>query len=239
MAGDKDDKKKDKGEAKPKKDKADKPDKGEKQAKGEGGDKSAKAEGKGKGGGEKKGEGKGKAAKSTAPEGGYKRTAPPRLKAFYAKEVVPNLMKDFKYVNQMQVPRLQKISVNIGLGEAAGNPKLLDTAVEEMRAITGQHPVVTKAKKAIANFKLREGQKIGVMVTLRREKMWELLAGHSRADHLPGDQLRQDRQDQRFQRVDRDLGEDRRGGACSPPLPGDAVPAVRGHHGPFGSGDSA
>jgi large subunit ribosomal protein L5 len=175
MAGDKDDKKKDKGEAKPKKDKADKPDKGEKHAKGEGGEKSAKGEGKGKGGGEKKGEGKGKAPKSTAPEGGYKRTGPPRLKAFYAKEVVPNLMKDFKYVNLMQVPRLQKISVNIGLGEAAGNPKLLDTAVEEMRAITGQHPVVTKAKKAIANFKLREGQKIGVMVTLRREKMWEFL----------------------------------------------------------------
>jgi large subunit ribosomal protein L5 len=75
----------------------------------------------------------------------------------------------------MQVPRLQKITVNMGLGEAVANPKILDSAVEELRAITGQAPVVTRAKKAIANFKLRQGLKIGAMVTLRRERMWEFL----------------------------------------------------------------
>jgi large subunit ribosomal protein L5 len=173
---------KDKKDEKPaKKDKADKPDKAEKHDKAEKGDKAkgekaAKGEGKGGGDQAKKGEGRGKGKKpEAAPAGVYKRTGPPRLKAFYAKEVVPRLMKEFNYTNPMQVPRLHKISVNIGLGEATGNPKLLDTAVDELRAITGQQPVVTKAKKAIANFKLREGQKIGVMVTLRREKMWEFL----------------------------------------------------------------
>ncbi len=162
---------KDKKDEKPaKKEKAEKPEKADKAEKGE---KAAKGEGKGA---EKKGEGKGKGKKpEAAPAGVYKRTGPPRLKAFYAKEVVPRLMKEFNYTNPMQVPRLDKISVNIGLGEATGNPKLLDTAVEELRAITGQNPVVTRAKKAIANFKLRQGQKIGVMVTLRREHMWEFL----------------------------------------------------------------
>ena len=75
----------------------------------------------------------------------------------------------------MEVPRLQKITINMGLGEAISNPKIIDTAVEELRAIAGQKPVVTKAKKSIATFKLREGQKIGAMVTLRRERMWEFL----------------------------------------------------------------
>jgi large subunit ribosomal protein L5 len=75
----------------------------------------------------------------------------------------------------MQVPRLQKITLNMGLGEAVANPKILDSAVEELRAIAGQAPVVTRAKKAIANFKLRQGLKIGAMVTLRRERMWEFL----------------------------------------------------------------
>ena len=74
-----------------------------------------------------------------------------------------------------EVPRLRKITINMGLGEAVSNPKILDTAVEELRAIAGQQPVVTKAKKSIATFKLREGQKIGAMVTLRRERMWEFL----------------------------------------------------------------
>ncbi len=115
------------------------------------------------------------AKKSQAPAGVYKRTAPPRLKTFYATEVVPKLMSDFKYTNAMQVPRLTKITLNMGLGESVQNPKILDSAVEELRAICGQAPVVTRAKKAIANFKLREGLKIGAMVTLRRERMWEFL----------------------------------------------------------------
>src|SRR5438552_19119847 len=84
-------------------------------------------------------------------------------------------MAEFKYTNVIQVPKVTKITLNMGLGEAVANPKILDTAVEELRAISGQAPVVTKAKKAIANFKLRQGLKIGAMVTLRREKMWEFL----------------------------------------------------------------
>ncbi len=98
-----------------------------------------------------------------------------RLKQKYQDEVVPAMMKEFSYKNTMQVPRLQKITVNIGLGEATQNIKVLDTAVVELTAITGQKPVVTRAKKAIANFKLREGIPIGCMVTLRRDRMYEFL----------------------------------------------------------------
>jgi large subunit ribosomal protein L5 len=116
-----------------------------------------------------------KAATPSGPVTVHKRTGPPRLKTFYQKEVVPKLMAEFQYKNPMQVPRIEKISVNMGLGEAVANPKILDTAVEELRAITGQSPVATRAKKAIANFKLREGLKIGAMVTLRRERMWDFL----------------------------------------------------------------
>ena len=97
----------------------------------------------------------------------------PRLRGRYEKEVVPALMKRFSYKSSMQVPRLQKIVVNMGLGEAVSNPKLADAAVAELTAITGQKPVVTRAKKAIATFKLRQGMPIGAMVTLRRERMWE------------------------------------------------------------------
>jgi large subunit ribosomal protein L5 len=99
----------------------------------------------------------------------------PRKRKLYAETVTAALTKQFSYTNPMQVPRLQKITVNMGLGAAVGNPKIIDSAVEEMRAITGQKPVVTRAKKAIATFKLREGVPIGVMVTLRRERMWEFL----------------------------------------------------------------
>lgn len=99
----------------------------------------------------------------------------PRLREKYKKEVVPALMKRFNYKNPMQVPRLNTIVVNVGLGEAASNPKLIDSAVAEVTAITGQKPVVTRAKKSIATFKLREGMPIGVKVTLRRERMWEFL----------------------------------------------------------------
>jgi len=99
----------------------------------------------------------------------------PRMRAKYETESVAALMKRFGYTNRMQVPRLQKIVVNMGLGEAVANPKLVDAAVLELTAITGQKPIVTRAKKAIATFKLREGMPIGAMVTLRRERMWEFL----------------------------------------------------------------
>jgi large subunit ribosomal protein L5 len=105
----------------------------------------------------------------------YKRTGVPRVQAFYHKDVVPALMKEFNYTNPMQVPRLVKVTLNMGLGEAVANPKILETAVEDLRAIAGQSPVTTRSKKAIANFKLREGLKIGAMVTLRRANMWEFL----------------------------------------------------------------
>src|SRR5215813_11917653 len=99
----------------------------------------------------------------------------PRLKEHYSKNVVPALKKEFGYKNPMQVPKLEKISVNIGLGEATQNPKLMDGAVNELGAITGQRPVVTKATKSIAAFKLREGMSIGCMVTLRGDRMFEFL----------------------------------------------------------------
>ncbi len=100
---------------------------------------------------------------------------PPRLRKKYADEVVPALLKEFSYGNKMEVPQLEKIVLNMGLGKAVQNPKIIEFAVEEMRAITGQKPVVTRSKKAIAAFKLRACLPIGVMVTLRRERMWEFL----------------------------------------------------------------
>jgi len=96
-----------------------------------------------------------------------------RLKQLYAKSVVPTLSKEFGYKNVMAVPKLSKISVNIGLGEATQNAKLMDGAVNELGQIAGQKPVVTKARKSIAAFKLREGMAIGCMVTLRGDRMYE------------------------------------------------------------------
>jgi large subunit ribosomal protein L5 len=98
-----------------------------------------------------------------------------RLKERYEKEVIPALKKEFGYSNVMAIPKVEKIVVNMGLGEATQNAKIVDTGVDEIGKITGQKPVVTRAKKAIASFKLREGIPIGAMVTLRREKMWEFL----------------------------------------------------------------
>jgi large subunit ribosomal protein L5 len=97
----------------------------------------------------------------------------PRLLERYRKDVVPKLSKEFSYGNVHQVPKLTKIVVNVGLGEATQNPKLLDNAVVELAAITGQRPAVRRARKSIANFKLRQGQRIGAMVTLRGDRMWE------------------------------------------------------------------
>jgi large subunit ribosomal protein L5 len=95
------------------------------------------------------------------------------LKERYDKEVAPKLMKEFSYTNPMQVPRLEKLLINMGLGEAIQNIKVLDSAIEELTAIAGQRPVATKAKRSIANFKLRKGMPIGCMVTLRKERMYE------------------------------------------------------------------
>jgi large subunit ribosomal protein L5 len=99
----------------------------------------------------------------------------PRLADRYRKDVVPALMKRFQYKSVMQVPRLEKIAINIGVGQATQDPKLLDTAIHELETITGQKVAITKSKKAISNFKLREGLSIGARVTLRRERMYEFL----------------------------------------------------------------
>lgn len=100
---------------------------------------------------------------------------PARLRERYRTEVAPALMRELGYSNLMAVPRLQKIVLNMGVGEAVQNPKVIESAVEELTAIAGQKPVVTRAKKAISNFKLREGMPIGTMVTLRGERMYEFL----------------------------------------------------------------
>jgi large subunit ribosomal protein L5 len=97
------------------------------------------------------------------------------LKEHFQSEAVPSLMKEFSLKNIMQVPRLEKIVVNVGVGEALDNAKALDAVVDDISTITGQRPIITKAKKSIATFKLREGRSIGVKVTLRGEKMWAFL----------------------------------------------------------------
>jgi large subunit ribosomal protein L5 len=123
----------------------------------------------------KTGEKKKKAAEPTGPAPTYKREQPPRLKAKYDNTIRPDMMKEFSYSTVMQVPRIVKVTVNMGLGKAKEEPKMIEHAIDELKAITGQSPVVSRAKKDIAVFKLRKGQKIGVMVTLRRERMWEFL----------------------------------------------------------------
>jgi large subunit ribosomal protein L5 len=125
---------------------------------------------------------KGKQAEpAEAPQPGKKtaKTAkplePPRLKMRYAKEIIPALMKHFNYSNVMAVPKLEKIVINMGLGEAIANAKILDVAVDELSRISGQRPVITRAKKSIANFKLRQNMPIGAAVTLRGDRMFEFL----------------------------------------------------------------
>jgi len=119
----------------------------------------------------------GKAAPQMAHEGeagpSGEKPGPARLRVQFDKEIAAALQKELGLTNKMEVPHLEKITINMGMGEAISNPKLLDSAVEELRLISGQSPVVTKAKKSIATFKLREGQKIGCMVTLRRDRMYE------------------------------------------------------------------
>jgi len=108
-------------------------------------------------------------------QGGYRSVMAPRLKDKYLKEIIPGMMKDFSYKNIMEVPKIQKIVLNVGLGEAIQNIKLLDAAQKELSMITGQKAVVTKAKKSIAAFKLRKGVPIGSKVTLRGNIMYEFL----------------------------------------------------------------
>jgi large subunit ribosomal protein L5 len=136
--------------------------------------KAARADAKAKGG---KGGGRGKGSGSSIEVASerVKRTQPARLRKMYDAEVRAKLISEFSLSNPMEAPRLQKITINMGLGEAVTNPKVLDTAVENLGAITGQRPVVTRAKKSIAVFKLRAGQKIGAVVTLRRDQMYEFL----------------------------------------------------------------
>jgi len=128
---------------------------------------------------------KSKPAKGVEPEpqeGGKKKTAksakplePPRLRIRYSKDIIPALMKHFNYKNVMAVPRLEKIVINMGLGEAVANAKIMDVAVTELATIAGQRPVITRAKKSIANFKLRQHMPIGAAVTLRGDRMFEFL----------------------------------------------------------------
>jgi len=120
----------------------------------------------GKKGAEKKGE------KAPAPE---EKLGPPRLKVEYQKRVVPRLMERFGYTNLMQVPRLQKIVINMGVGETIQNPKAIDGAMNDMQLIAGQKPNIRRARKSVSNFKLRAGIPIGCAVTLRRARMWEFL----------------------------------------------------------------
>jgi large subunit ribosomal protein L5 len=124
---------------------------------------------KGGGGGDKRGDAPQRSVSSTAT------AIPPRFRDKYTKDVIPALTKQFSYKNPNQVPRLEKIVLNMGLGQAVTNPKIVDAAVEELKAITGQKPIVTRSKKAIASFKLRAGIPIGAMVTLRSGRMWEFL----------------------------------------------------------------
>jgi len=109
-------------------------------------------------------------ASATLPEGYV-----PRMRDHYKKTVVPALTKKFNYGNPMEVPRLQKVTVNMGLGAAVSTPKIIDSAVSDMESLTGQKPVVTRARKSIATFKLRAGLPIGCMVTLRADRMWEFV----------------------------------------------------------------
>jgi len=114
-------------------------------------------------------------SKGKKEAGAQEKGVPARLFELYLKSVVPSLMKKYQYKSAMQVPRIEKISINIGVGDATQDPKLLDVSVHELEAVTGQKAAITKSKKAISNFKLRENLPIGCRVTLRRAKMYEFL----------------------------------------------------------------
>ncbi len=179
-----------------------------------------------------------------------------RLKERYQKEIAPAIAKEFGIENPMAIPRLEKIVINMGLGEAIANAKIVDTGADEIRAVTGQKPVTTRAKKSIASFKLRQGMPIGTMVTLRGDRMYEFLdrlvsvalprvrdfrgvspegvrrarqlhARHPRPAHLPRDRFQQGGQDARDEHLNRHHRARRRAGACAPQGARHAVPPVR------------
>jgi large subunit ribosomal protein L5 len=125
--------------------------------------------------GEKRAKAEAKAPGEAQPKKPRDPNYAPRLRTHYQKSAIPALTKRFSYKNPMMVPRLEKVVLNMGLGAAVGNPKIIDAGVQDVRAITGQQPVVTRARKSIATFKLRENLPIGVKVTLRRERMWEFV----------------------------------------------------------------
>lgn len=131
----------------------------------------------GKDGGKSRGKGEASRSSSNAEVADVPRDPnyKPRARTRYREVVTPALTKRFGYKNPMMVPRLEKVVINMGLGAAVGNPKIIDSAVEDMRSISGQKPVVTRARKSIATFKLRENLPIGVMVTLRADRMWEFV----------------------------------------------------------------
>ena len=152
--------------------KPDKPAKAERAAKGERPDKGERVAKGDKG--KKKGGGEAAAAAPAAPEPAEPEVkVPVRLQIRFEQEIVPELMRELKIENRLRVPRLQKVVINMALAEARENVKILDLAMEELAQIAGQKPVITRARKAISNFKLRQGMPIGVMVTLRRERMYE------------------------------------------------------------------
>ena len=138
-----------------------------------------------------------------------------RFSSLYHDTIVPELMKKFGYKTVMQVPRITKITLNMGVGEAVNDKKFIEYAVGDMTKIAGQKPIVTHTRKAIANFKIRENQAIGCMVTLRGERMFDFLdrlVTVEGTDHLPGNRIRQDRLDPRDEHFDYHDGEDRRRG---------------------------
>lgn len=111
-----------------------------------------------------------------APQATTKEAPPPaRLYELYRKEIIPSMMKRFKYKNIMEVPKIEKIAINVGVGQATQDPKVIDVVAKDLETIVGQKPVITRSKKAISNFKLRQGMPIGVRVTLRRSRMYEFL----------------------------------------------------------------
>ncbi len=156
----------------------------------------------------------------------------PRFKTKYAEVVVPALQEEFKYENVMQTPKIVKVVVNMGVGEAARDAKLMDGAIRDLTAITGQKPIVTRAKKSIAQFKLREGMPIGAHVTLRGDRMWEFLdrlvtlalprirdfrdLRSDRAVHVPRNRSGLDRPRAWYGHHRGDLREDRRRRPCNP-----------------------
>ena len=177
----------------------------------------------------------------------------PRLLERYRSEIVPKLSQEFGFKNVHQVPRLEKVVVNMGVGKATQNAKLIEKAAEELAAITGQKAAIRKARKSIANFKLRQGQAVGCTVTLRGARMWEffdrlvnvslprvrdfkgvslegvrrprqLLARHPRADHLPRDRLRLGGEHHGAERHGRDERPQRRRGQGAARAPRHAVP---------------